>query len=271
MPLRKVSRYHQDFINIIYTAADKLRLQDINYTSEYGTEDIDSFMMGTYRVKLRGYQDGQKISYAIILKWHPDQKMRKSFRVLYLREYTFFQYIVPELLDIQERFQIIQGLKIKFPNCFYANMEHNKEVIAFHSGETGVRMRNRFYKTDLAHVLLVVKNLAKLHALSFVFERLKPSTFEEIKSQCYKDAQYSDPNRVSKSMEDYYNASVDVVSDPVAKDKLKALTPRFAQVLNKSTMPVPYSVFCHGDCWTNNILYRYQVSDKTKDRYYMKI
>lgn len=263
MPVRKVSRYHQDFLGIIYEIADKLRLQDIEYTSEYGTDDIDNFMFGIFKVELRGYQDDQKVHYKIILKWHPDPKMRKLFRDLYLREYTFYQYIVPELLDIQRCFNIIEGLKTKFSNCFYASAEYNKETIAFHSiTDDGFRMLDRFQETDVAHASLVVKNLAKLHALSFVLEKVKPTVFEELKTRCHTDVQYSDLNRVSKSMECYYKASVNVVFDPVVREKLRALLPRFLQVLNRCTMPVPYSVICHGDCWNNNILYRHQVSDK---------
>lgn len=261
MPVRKVSRYHQDFLEIIYKVADKLRLQNIEYTSEFGTEDIDSFMFGIYRVQLRGYQDDQKVHYKIVLKWHPDPKMRKPFRDLYVREYTFYQYVVPELLDIQRRFNIIEGLKIKFCNCFYANVDYNKETIAFHNiADERFRMLDRFHKTDFAHASLVVKNLAKLHALSFVLEKLKPTVFEEIKNRCYTDVQYSDPDRVSKSMVCYYNASVNVVFDPVAKDKLRTLLSSFFQVLSKCTMPVPYSVICHGDCWNNNVVYKHQVS-----------
>lgn len=266
MPVRKVSRYQQDFLEIIYKVADKLRLKDIEYTSEYGTEDIDNFMFGIFRVKLRGYQDEQKVHYNIVLKWHPDTKMRTPFRDLYLREYTFYQYIVPELLDIQRRFNIIEGLKTKFSNCVYASAEYKKETVAFHSiTDEGFRMLDRFHKTDLAHASLVVKNLAKLHALSFALEKMKPTVFEEIKSRCCTDVQYSDPDRVSKSMECYYKASVNVVFDPVAREKLRTLLPTFLQVLKKCTMPVPYSVICHGDCWNNNILYKHQVSGYDTD------
>lgn len=262
MPIRKVSRYHQDFLEIIYKVAEKLRLQDIEYTTEYGTEDIDNFMLGLYKVQLRGYQDDQKVLYKIVLKWHPDPEMRKPLRDLYIREYTFFQYIVPELLDIQRGFNIIEGLKFKFVNCFYASTEYNKETIVMHCADNGFRAIDRFYNTDLSHASLVIKNLAKLHALSFVFEKVKPMVFEEIKSRCYTDVRYSNPDRVPKSMQCYYNASVNVVIDTVARDKLRALLPSFLQVLNKCTIPVSYSVICHGDCWNNNVLYKLQVSGK---------
>lgn len=266
MPVRKVSKYHQNFLEVIYKVADKLRLQDIEYTSEFGTEDIDIFMFGVYKVQLSGYQDVQKVHYKIILKWHSDKEMRKPLRDLYIREYTFFQYILPELLDIQRRYNIIEGLKIKFVNCVYASAEYDKETMAFHSiTEEGFKLLDRFQKTDLAHSSLVMKNLAKLHALSLVLEKLKPTVFEEIKSRCYTDVQYSDLDRVSKRMEFYYNASVNVVVDPVARDKLRALLPSFLQVLNKCTMPVPYSVICHGDCWNNNVFYRYKVSGQDVD------
>lgn len=266
MHVRKVSLCNQDFLEIIYKVAEKLRLQDIEFTSEYGTEDIDSFMFGIYKVEIRGYQDDQKVHYTIMLKWHPDPKMRKPFRDHYVREYTFYQYIVPELLDIQRRFNIIEGLKTKFNNCLYASAEYNKETIAFHCiNNEGFRTLHRFHKTDLTHASLVVKNLAKLHALSFVLEKVKPAVFEEIKSRCHTDVQYSDPDRVSKYMECYYRVSVNVVFDPVAREKLRGLLPNFLQVLKKCTMPVPYSVICHGDCWNNNVLYKHQVSVKNVD------
>ncbi|XP_049873422.1 uncharacterized protein LOC126371973 [Pectinophora gossypiella] len=257
MPFRKVSRCHQDFIEILYKVAAKLNLRDLEYVIEYGSEDIDMFYTGIYKVDIKGAGEKQRVKYVAIVKWHGDPKKRVSCRELYHREYIFYECIVPELLDIQRRFEIIEGLKMKFPNCILANIELNKETIVF-LRDNKFRCLDRFHKIDLAHASLVIKNLAKLHALSFVLEKTKPKFLEEIKKQCSKDVQYSDPTYVSKSMVYYFNTSVNVVWDPTAKEKLKALAPSIVRVLNKCTTSGPHSVLCHGDCWNNNIFYIYQ-------------
>lgn len=108
-----------------------------------------------------------------------------------------------------------------------------------------------------------MKYLANLHELSFALKNLNPE-FNKIKKSYDKDVQYSDPEPVFKPMQCFLDASVNVISDPVAKAKLKELGPNILSVLYKCTLPVPrYSAICHGDCWNNNILYRYKVSCET--------
>lgn len=261
MPLRKVSRYHQEFVEIIYKVASQLKLDKYGYVTHFGSDDIDCFSSGLYKVQINGYIDGQKVKHNVVIKWHSDPKMRFCFRESYLREILFHQSILPELLEIQRRFKIIEGLKIKFPNCIFASSEHNKEtIVVFDAQENGFELLDRFHQMDLAHASIVVKNLAKLHGLSFVLEKTNPLKFEELKKQCSKDVQYSDPSSVPLSMEWYYNDAVNIVTDIDAKQRLKKLAPDFLLVLNKCTMPVKYSAFCHADCWSNNILVKHVVS-----------
>lgn len=146
--------------------------------------------------------------------------------------------------------------------CFLASIDFNNEMIAVNSlAEHGYIFRDRFNAMNLEHDSLVLKYLAKLHALSFVMAKMIPSEFKEIKNLCHKDVQCSDPSRVSESLKRYYDASVSVISDPLSKEKLEALGVNIFSVLSKCTsVDSVYSSFCHGDCWNNNILYQYMVS-----------
>ncbi|KAG6456622.1 uncharacterized protein LOC115447648 [Manduca sexta] len=259
MPVRKKS-CSQDFVDLIYKIADIFNLNHIQYVVEFGTEDVDSFYSGLYKVQIRGYSGGQKIKQTVVIKWHPDQKLRVYYRESYKREYVVYRNLVPKFLEIQRDFKIIEGLKIKFPNCIFASTDVDKETIAIVGlQESGFRFHDRFHKLDFAHASLVMKYLAKFHALSFILAKKYPREFEEIRNLFHKDVQYCDPSHVSKNLEFYYDASVNVVSDPVAKEKLKALGSDILSVLNKCTLPVPrYSTFCHADCWNNNVLYKYK-------------
>ncbi|XP_039753345.1 uncharacterized protein LOC120628792 [Pararge aegeria] len=121
------------------------------------------------------------------------------------------------------------------------------------------RPLDRFQKIDFAHTSLVLKNLAKLHALSFALQKLYPDDFEMIRNLCAKDIQYADLESIPKCLISYYKSSINVISKPVAKAKLEDITPNILALLNKCSAPVPnYSTICHGDCWNNNILFKYQ-------------
>lgn len=260
MSVRKISHSHPDFIDIIYTLANTCNLNLFEYVVEFGCEDVDSFLRGTYKVRLKGHRDGQKIEIHALLKWHPDPKTRSCFREAYRREFIFYRHIMPKLLKIQRSFKNIEGLKIKFPNCILASVEYDKETLVVHSlHKGGFKFRDRLHKSDLQHVSLVMKNLAKLHALSFALANTNPREFEEISGLCSKDVQYSVVGPVPKSMKSLYDASVDVVMDINARNKLKKLGPHILRVLNKCVQIDNYSTVCHADCWDNNIAFKYQV------------
>ncbi|KAJ2949129.1 hypothetical protein O0L34_g6070 [Tuta absoluta] len=258
MPFRKVSRGPQDLIEILYKVADRLRLRDLDYVIHIGTEGIDMYLNGTYKVDIKGTRDGHKVKFNVIIKWHADPQQRASFRELFHREYIFFQHVVPEFLDIQRSFKIIQGLRMKFSNCIFASIEYDKEAIVISTDKTFNKILDRFYKMDIDHAFLAMKKLAKIHALSFVLEKTKPKVFKELKDKCGKDVQYSDANTMSKFVKCYFNASVSVVADPEAKEKLRVFLPKMWFVLKKCVMTGPYSVVCHADCWNNNLVYKYK-------------
>lgn len=257
MPYRKVSTCQQDLVNIIFKVAEELNLREIDFIPEYD-EDIDIFLGGIYKVQIKGVRANVKMKHSVLIKWHPVQKKHETMRVSYRREITFYNKVIPALLEIQSRFSMIEGLKIKFPNCILSNAEYNKESLAIFSMEHYTFL-NRFRKVDLDHSSLVMKNLAKMHGLSLALEKLNPETFGQLRHLYNTDVQYSDPKCVSKTIESYYNESVKIASDPTAKRKLELLEPYIRLVLNKCVTASHYSVLCHGDCWTNNILFKYQV------------
>lgn len=262
MPFRKLSRCHQDVEALILKVAEIINVRDIEYVILIGDDDIDTYYGGIYNVKITGFKDDQKVIYYVVIKHHNDAQTRTVFRETYKREASYYTKIVPRYLEIQRNFKIIEGLKIKFPNCIFASDEYDKEsIVIMGVAEDGYKLHERLQKMDLKHAILVMKYLAKLHAFSFIFEKTKPEEFEEIKQLCSKDVQYGDPRRQSKSIQCFYDASVNVVSDPVAREKLKELSPKILSILHKCTTSARYSAICHGDCWNNNIFYRFKVNE----------
>lgn len=271
MRTRKISRPHADLIDIINKVAEISNLSNIKYVIEMGYDNVDGFVGGAHKVKIRGTRDKFKITKSVIIKWHPNPVDRACFRDAYRREIAYYKYIVPNLLDVQRQCNIIEGLRMKFSNCIYTSTEYNKESITILIDMKDFCYMDRFYKIDLSHATLVIKNLAKLHALSFVLAKVYPKKIKEIQNICNKDVQYGDLKSIPSSLKSYFMASVAVVSDLSAKEKLTEVEPNLLRLLNETTSPIPnYSTICHGDCWSNNLIFKYHVSFSIFFKFTMK-
>ncbi|XP_063363838.1 uncharacterized protein LOC134652606 [Cydia amplana] len=252
---RKVSRFHWELAEIIQKTAKIIDIHDIEYVIQYGCEDVDTFFSNTYLVDISGKRNGSKIKKKILIKCHLDLNQRANFRELYKRGHVFYNTIVPKLLEIQRTFKVIEGLKIKFPNCIYSSEEYNKEVMVLSQMQDTYNIHNRFLSISIDQAKLTLKNMAKLHALSFVWETYYSEEFDEIKTILSKNVQYSDLVKLPNSMKYCYDTSVNVVLNSSYKEKLTALDGHLLAIL-KTPPPLQYSTICHGDCWINNIIFK---------------
>ncbi|XP_047991818.1 uncharacterized protein LOC125230635 isoform X2 [Leguminivora glycinivorella] len=252
---RKVSQFHWELAEIIQKAANIIDIHDIEYVIQYGCDDVDIFFSNMYLVTIRGKRNGSNIKKNIIIKCHIDLNQRENFRELYKRGHVFYNTVVTKLLEIQRTFKVIEGLKIKFPNCIYSSAEYNKEVLVLSQMVDTYSIHNRFLPISIDEAKLTLKNMAKLHALSFVWETYYSEEFDEIKKILSKNVQYSELVKLPKSMRYCYDTSVNVVMNPMHKDKLKALAGHLLAIL-QTPPPLQYSAICHGDCWINNILFK---------------
>lgn len=261
MRVRKISSLEQDLVDIIGKISDIINIKKIKHLVVFGTDEIDCFLGGLHYVIIKGLRDGAKVKIRVLIKWHSNPIDRIHFRSAYQRECVFYRHIVPRLVELQQNYKIIEGLKIKFPNCILADMEDNDEKIVLHFNND-FKLLSRYCKLDFSHSSIVLKNLAKLHGLSFALQKTSPNDFENIRNLCDKDVQYADPENIPELLFDYFKESLEIVDNKEIKAKLEEISPYILELLSKSTAPVKnYSTICHADCWNNNILFKYQVND----------
>ncbi|XP_060803441.1 uncharacterized protein LOC106140731 isoform X1 [Amyelois transitella] len=258
--ISKVSRPPLDLVDIIHEVAKIAKIEGIKFSIGFGSEDEMDFILGdVYKVTIRGYRDGQRLKRQFVIKWIADPERRYTFRNLYIRDHAFYNYVAPKLIEIQRRFKIVEGLKISFPNCVFSRKEKHKECMVFTCIlSQGYGFSNRVHSIDVEHCSLVIKCLAKLHGLFYVLKHTDERQSNFIKMIYHSDVQYSGKIKpTSNCIFNFYNESVSVVKDPMAKNKLNNCAEDIYNILCKCVIPDRFSTICHADCWSNNVCFKY--------------
>ncbi|KAA0200291.1 EcKinase 4 [Hyalella azteca] len=186
--------------------------------------------------------------------------------VLFEKEVNFYQKMVPSL---NETLNNIGLPPIKFASSYFASLEPKSQVLLLgDKRKDSFKMADRFKGLDDDHVILVVKELARLHASSSIHEdNLGCEKFLE-KHDYLEDFFTGARIKSLLPMFDdlfiqYVNNGAKIAERVVGYEKvaawLKEIAPKCNDALSKevSECDPKFRVVNHGDCWNNNLLFKY--------------
>ncbi|XP_047501531.1 uncharacterized protein LOC125047321 [Penaeus chinensis] len=117
---------------------------------------------------------------------------------------------------------------------------------------------------DVAHKKLVLEELARLHAASYLLKVKIPDLADKYPGLNLDWLNYADDARdvlyktFSKQMDTVKDMLNKVGGYEVAENWLSRNKGRVLEILDIISKRVPpFDVLCHGDCWNNNMLFRY--------------
>lgn len=175
-----------------------------------------------------------------------------------------------------KQFQESKGVNIEdifneYPECYRTSDIEQTECLLLEDLTTNnFSMIDRRRETITAdHVNLIMKSLGKFHAISFALRDQQPEKFKEFTANM-PDILMSDPK---PEFVEYFEMMKKSVYDSIANEEDAHLVERLNKLyVQKQTeisaecvdgkLAEPYAVVCHGDCWTNNTMFKYD--DKHK-------
>ncbi|XP_068230088.1 uncharacterized protein [Palaemon carinicauda] len=180
------------------------------------------------------------------------------------KEGKFYEEIVPAL---NERL-ISSGQKpLGFPKCFLVSLEDGKEQIYLEDLRArDFKMFDRRKGLDEDHVALVLAEVARLHAASYLLKKrvLNGAPAAEKYEFLSRDLLNFCPNG-KEVFVPLFHSNIDtgimmlekVGGYETAINWLKSFKPEVETVLSTLMQSETFNTICHGDCWNNNILFRY--------------
>ncbi|XP_053694635.1 uncharacterized protein LOC128742328 [Sabethes cyaneus] len=245
-----------------------------SYEEAKGSGRGDNYTAALFRLSLKGHtraNDGKKKlrwERTVICKRLPDCKIkREAFKseALFRNEVEFYNTIMPEFVTFQKRKcnntttggQIFRAV----PQCYLAQ----DDLIMLEDLQVrGFSMPDRQAGLGMEQMRATLTELSKFHAVSLAYRKQHPSEFSKLKAKVYEGV-FSRAN--AEWYKNYYDIltrnAIEMVTQAIPEkveylDKLEGfLSDCFGNMVELVNEESKLSVICHGDCWTNNILYKY--------------
>lgn len=241
----------------------KENVQNAKIEFQRGSKVGDGFLGVNNAVTVTG--DNKELKFFV--KAAPkEETLREALisRSVFLTEINFYREVLPVFDGVLEKHDM--GKLNLTGECYAINSDENKEMLIFDNLiEQGFRLFDKKQFLDENHVLLVLRSYAKFHGVSYVLKQESPTIFEYLSEtivnegvELFKHFGFFDAVKSSVKIIREYNCGR---IDDVALTKLDVFVDNACQFVEQCyNFECDQNIMIHGDCWVNNMLFKYEVS-----------
>lgn len=239
------------------------------FTIKDFTTKGDNYACVVSSVEVQFERDGNIEETTFVVKLNPCRSggFEKMTEIMFEKEIGFYQQILPL---INNELSKINQPHLQVPTCYHAVETAFEQVIFLNDlRKLGYKMFDRKQSMDPAHVHLVLRELARMHAASVLLlsnEEFRGVDFVEKFpvlrefTEAMKD-DGSDSN-MDAMIDQYCENSAKIVDKNAGYEHvaqfMRSLKGKGEEAfLHLYQSKDPFRVICHGDCWNNNFLFRY--------------
>lgn len=179
-------------------------------------------------------------------------------------EIYFYEKLLPKLIELQKEMNPALNIDIA-PKCWITDSNKERKIIILDNlSSSDFTLFERGESFDENHMDLIFKTYAKFHALSFIMKEKDAKEFvmhQKIIKDLSEAIDKADffPLLISKLIEKIVNnfkgletSVLDKLIPYVKKGRKAVVESRYYQGT--------YKIFGQGDCWSSNMLFKYDVS-----------
>ncbi|XP_064121411.1 uncharacterized protein LOC135225818 isoform X2 [Macrobrachium nipponense] len=211
--------------------------------------------------------DKEECEVTYVVKLNPHWNFADSedhTQLFFEKEGKFYEELVPAL---NEALMSAGQKPLRFAKCFLVSLEEGKEQLYLEDLRArGFKMFDRRKGMDECHIALVISELARLHGASYL---LTKKVLEGESAAARYEFLSKDLLNFSPNIKELYVSCMESNVDTglmmldriggyeTAIGWLKSFKSEVENVLSSGIQSTRFRSICHGDCWNNNLLFRY--------------
>lgn len=201
---------------------------------------------------------------------NPILRTKLNTKNAFYNEHVMYTEVLPKFKNMQIAADVPKEGMLKFAKCYGTYMEEYEELILLEDlKELNYNMLDRFQSLTNECMLSVFKNLAIIHSLSFVLKHKHPKIFDDFTNKLSDIwAMFGEIQQTKEILIQLETFLLNILSDhedrpKVVQGMIANISPNFAK-LTKEDAGSKHTIIQQGDAWTNNIMFRFDVSNLCK-------
>lgn len=246
---------------LLRSIADSEGFENYTLDVQKGSMKGDGYLgvINTIQIK-----NSEKTLNLIIKSALTNDKLRETAPIqsFYDREIFIYTQYFPVLQQLQDEYQIEHRFK-ETAKCFGTlSTQKEESLILENLKEVGYQLWDRKIGMNSEHVALVFTAYGKFHGTSYAFKTLNPKKYDEITKGLDSVFQSEeDMEKFKQNMTSVFgNGFKAVAGNAKATQALTKFTEKIGEYFATTFKIIDrHSVVVHGDCWCNNIMFKYEV------------
>ncbi|XP_050296870.1 uncharacterized protein LOC126736524 isoform X2 [Anthonomus grandis grandis] len=243
--------------SVLEQVANTLKIQNYEIITDNESKRGEGFLSECFTGKVQD-KDADKVI-EVYIKTPPIYHMPYEAAV-YRNECEFYSNIFPEFDQFQKEKEVKEPID-HFARCFCTNYEKGEEYIALEN----LTVQN-FILTDKAkpldeqHLRAVCEIYGKWHALTFSYKDQNKEKYEELIKPIKNIYTYFANDSFFKWLKTLLEVAYNKIkrTDESRAEKIQKVMDNLPEYWNNAIEYTGrYSCFIHGDCWSNNFMFKY--------------
>ncbi|XP_019874088.2 uncharacterized protein LOC109602203 [Aethina tumida] len=251
-----------DIIALGNKIAAKIGIDNVDVILHSGNAKGEGYLGEIVFLELKDKTNG-KCQHVVVKRAFTNKQTRDTnpIRETFLNEIYFYDDILPAL----QRFQVENGFEKfdKISKCFLTSREDTNEYMVLENiKKIGFELFDKTKILSYQHMEIIYKNYAYLHATSFLYRKYKTKEFDKLLGGLYDlyepfmKIEYS----ITMWTQMFQMASEKLI--PGEDDEVIAAFDKYLkdgiEIFRRSWYyQGKYPLLTHGDCWSNNMMFKY--------------
>lgn len=251
-------------------------IQNYKITVNDPNKKGEGYLGQMFFVSLKDKGNGKSLD-VVVKQAFCEKNIREFYpiRDVFLNEICFYTKLWPKFVKFQEA--IPPSLQfVHIAKCLAAVSTENFEALVFANLKYDrFVLQNKKEALEKEKFEFIFKVYGRLHAISFAYKKLYPEEFsklsEEIIDVWVGFSRLQSFQEAIKMSHQYSLESLQPGVDDVIIEKYQHYVDDAVELFHKSLDNGRYTCVIHGDCWSNNMMFKYDVSQKASSFRYINI